>query len=451
MEFKKKYAAYDPNILLETWYEKNGKKQGEYTLYYDNGNIWKQGSYDDGLRDGKWKYLHENGKLELEWEYKKELLVSKELTLYYKNGKVKAEYIISKNKGNKIDGRFKYWYENGNPQAEGYCSETSYRAVYFPLGNIIPIYIEKKWYEDGNIKEEYFYKNNKRVRIINWFENGNKALEVSGDELDSYNQAEDNKKISEKEWWENGRLKKEIKYENYKKIEEKEWRENGNEKIVYKDKNKFLDSIKHLERFNGVISIYVEVEGYWLEREFWSGEIEGENFKIEADLDFDRNELVNLDLTGIKDKKEIGCTVGHLENKQSIKMVSKLITEEYCSSKRYHDSKKINGKTEAELGISIDESGVDLDLFGNSDEREMLWDSLKFENKISKNKKEELLQKIEEEIYDSGNDPYDLWDDPDDIERISENYMINKILIKTGKNKDEADDDSKNKVYEYIP
>ena len=57
--------------MLETWYEKNGKKQGEYTLYYDNGNIWKQGSYDDGLRDGKWKYLHENGKLELEWEYKK--------------------------------------------------------------------------------------------------------------------------------------------------------------------------------------------------------------------------------------------------------------------------------------------------------------------------------------------------------------------------------------------
>ena len=49
---------------------------------------------------------------------------------------------------------------------------------------------------------------------------------------------------------------------------------------------------------------------------------------------------------------------------------------------------------------------------------------------ISKNKKEELLQKIEEEIYDSGNDPYDLWDDPDDIERISENYVINKILIK---------------------
>ena len=103
------------------------------------------------------------------------------------------------------------------------------------------------------------------------------------------------------------------------------------------------------------------------------------------------------------------------------------------------------------MGISVDEDDCILDLFGNGDEREMLWDSLKFENKISKNKKEELLQKIEEEIYDSGNDPYDLWDDPDDIERISENYVINKILIKTGKNKGEADDDSKNKVYEYIP
>ena len=451
MEFKKKYKDNNPNILWETWYEKNGKKQGEYTLYYDDGNIWRQGSYDDGLRDGKWKYLHENGKPSIEWEYKKGLLVSKKLILYYENGRVEAEYIISKNKENKIDGRFKYWYENGNPKAEGYCSETPYTAAYFPLGHIIPIYIEKKWYEDGNIKEEYFYKNNKRVRMINWFENGNKALEVSGDELFLNHQAEDNKKISEKEWWENGRLKKEIKYENYKKIEEKEWRENGNEKIVYKDKNKFLDSIKHLERFNGAISIYVKVHGDWLEREYWSGEIDGESFKIEADLDFYRTALVNLDLTEIKDKKEIGCTVGHLENKQSIKMVSKLIKEEYCSSKKWKYSKKINGKTEAELGFDIDEDSSILNLFGNGAEREMLWDSLKFENKISKNKKEELLQKIEEEIDDSGNDPYDLWDDPDDIERISENYEINEILIKTGKNKDEADDDSKNKVYEYIP
>ena len=72
-------------------------------------------------------------------------------------------------------------------------------------------------------------------------------------------------------------------------------------------KNKFLDSIKHLEKFNGVISVDVEVEGYWLEREFWSGEIDGEDFKIEADLNFYILELVNLDLPGIKDKKEFGA------------------------------------------------------------------------------------------------------------------------------------------------
>ena len=215
-------------------------------------------------------------------------------------------------------------------------------------------------------------------------------------------------------------------------------------------KNKFLDSIKHLEKFNGVISVDVEVEGYWLEREFWSGEIDGEDFKIEADLNFYILELVNLDLPGIKDKKEFGCTVGHLENKQAVKVLSKLITEEYCSSKNWYDSKKINGNTETELGISVADT-VGLDLYSTGEVREMLWDSLKFKNKISKNKKEELLQKIEEEIYNSGNDPYDLWDDPDDIECISENYVINKILIKTGKNKDEADDSSKNKVYEYIP
>ena len=42
------------------------------------------------------EYLHENGILELELEFKKGLLVNREITKFHKNGQVKAEYIISK-------------------------------------------------------------------------------------------------------------------------------------------------------------------------------------------------------------------------------------------------------------------------------------------------------------------------------------------------------------------
>ena len=81
-------------------------------------------------------YSHENGKLELEWDIKKELLVSnKELTLGYKNGKVKVEYIISKIKEIRLMADLSIGTKM-EILKQKVCSETSIELFTFLLGTL---------------------------------------------------------------------------------------------------------------------------------------------------------------------------------------------------------------------------------------------------------------------------------------------------------------------------
>ncbi len=40
---------------------KNGKKDGPWVLYHDNGQLWSKGTYKDGERDGPWVSYWNNG------------------------------------------------------------------------------------------------------------------------------------------------------------------------------------------------------------------------------------------------------------------------------------------------------------------------------------------------------------------------------------------------------
>jgi antitoxin component YwqK of YwqJK toxin-antitoxin module len=42
-------------------YDMDGRKQGYWEDYYDNGKLWSKGSYVNGLRDGYWEYYDING------------------------------------------------------------------------------------------------------------------------------------------------------------------------------------------------------------------------------------------------------------------------------------------------------------------------------------------------------------------------------------------------------
>ena len=50
---------------------RNGKKDGPWVKYYDNGQLWEKGTYKNGkLEDGPWVEYHYNGKLGSKGTYK---------------------------------------------------------------------------------------------------------------------------------------------------------------------------------------------------------------------------------------------------------------------------------------------------------------------------------------------------------------------------------------------
>jgi antitoxin component YwqK of YwqJK toxin-antitoxin module len=43
--------------------DENGNRTGLWKWYYDNGELWYEGSFFNGNRDGLWKHYRKNGKL----------------------------------------------------------------------------------------------------------------------------------------------------------------------------------------------------------------------------------------------------------------------------------------------------------------------------------------------------------------------------------------------------
>ena len=66
---------------------KNGKKDGSYKFYSDNGQLWIKIDYKNGKKEGSWVSYYENRKLWEKGKYKNE---KKEGTWvhYYRNGQL---------------------------------------------------------------------------------------------------------------------------------------------------------------------------------------------------------------------------------------------------------------------------------------------------------------------------------------------------------------------------
>ena len=117
----------------ETLIDKDGLKYHPDTNELYSGKVFKnrmggkkefEGSYKDGKKNGLWTDYHENGQK------------SSEIT--YKNGK---QYIIRTYKDGKREGFWTWWYANG---------QKFYEDVYKD-GELIE---SKKWDRDGNLIED---------------------------------------------------------------------------------------------------------------------------------------------------------------------------------------------------------------------------------------------------------------------------------------------------------
>jgi len=49
---------------------KNGKREGPWVFYHDNGQIWEKGEFKNGNAEGLWVEYHENGQLFMKGNHK---------------------------------------------------------------------------------------------------------------------------------------------------------------------------------------------------------------------------------------------------------------------------------------------------------------------------------------------------------------------------------------------
>ena len=63
-------SYYDNGQLWSKGTFKDGIKDGPWVNYYDNGQLWSKGTYRDGKLEGPWVGYHDNGQLEYKGTYK---------------------------------------------------------------------------------------------------------------------------------------------------------------------------------------------------------------------------------------------------------------------------------------------------------------------------------------------------------------------------------------------
>ena len=66
---------------------RDGKGNGKWTVYHENGQVWEEGNLKDSNRNGKWTVYYENGQVREEGNFQDEQLVGK-WTYYNKDGSI---------------------------------------------------------------------------------------------------------------------------------------------------------------------------------------------------------------------------------------------------------------------------------------------------------------------------------------------------------------------------
>lgn len=234
----------DENYDLYNIPLKYGIPHGEFKIYFLNGKVNTEVTYENGLKVGPYKTYYKNGKKSSISNYENGKLNGQTI-IYYSNGKVEQEVNYE---NDKAQGIVRDYYENGKIKAETNYINDKINGT------------STGFYEEGNFKYIKNYKNDKlNGSTIYYFKNGQIELEIgyvndefhgpkkeyningflileenyNHDKLDGMKKVYDNEtgKITKEENFSNGK----IMYDNY-------FFENGaveiNGKYTYNNKNK---------------------------------------------------------------------------------------------------------------------------------------------------------------------------------------------------------------------
>lgn len=106
-----------------------GKKEGDWKYFFNDGSIRSSGKYSNNLETGTWNYFYSNGKKE-------------------QNGSFKQ---------GKADGLWQWFYENGDIKREEEFFEGKSEGIYVEYDTVGQVITSGKYF-DGQKEEEWIYK-----------------------------------------------------------------------------------------------------------------------------------------------------------------------------------------------------------------------------------------------------------------------------------------------------
>ena len=94
----------------------NGVLNGNFTEYYANGNQYTTGRYVNGKKEGEWLVYSENGKLWKRYQYANDELNGRYYSYYGKTG---SQETVGQYQNGKMTGTWMEYYENGSKKSQG--------------------------------------------------------------------------------------------------------------------------------------------------------------------------------------------------------------------------------------------------------------------------------------------------------------------------------------------
>jgi len=194
---------------------KKDQRDGLWVKYSNNGNTQKEGTYSNGKKDGVWttwndkglmasKYLYENNKVIDKWAFKYQ---------FYSNGNEKT---LKSTRNNKLDGEQKTWYQNGQMKSTGNYITGKENGDFQDL------------YENGQLRsQKTFLEGALTGEFSAWYESG--KLESKGSYLNG------NMDGAYSEWFNNGQMRQQGSYIDNEFYLTTRWNNEGG--ILIKDGN----------------------------------------------------------------------------------------------------------------------------------------------------------------------------------------------------------------------
>lgn len=145
-----KLPGYGPEQLVEKGFYKDGRKEGKWTKYYNNGRVEHELTFKYNKLEGHAIFYYRNGKKKEEGDWKKNRWVG-DYKYYYKNGNVRNDWKY--NVTGKRTGVQRYYHENGQVKLEGAWENGK------ESGTLV------EYFEDGSIKSERFFANGKMDQV----------------------------------------------------------------------------------------------------------------------------------------------------------------------------------------------------------------------------------------------------------------------------------------------